>query len=619
MSQTRKLAAILIADVVGYSRLAGADEERTLTRLRGLRSDLMEPAIAAHHGRIVKHTGDGSIIEFRSAVDAVRCAIEVQTGMVERNMGLPPERRIEFRVGIHVGDVVEESNGDLMGDSVNIAARLEAAAEPGGVCLSDDAYRQVKGRLDLKVSDLGPTRLKNISEPIRIYALDTGKRGEAESAKPVAPAKRNSLLAPLVAGVASLCVIAVVSVWLFQNLHQSELADPGHLSMVVLPFVNLSGDSNQDYFADGITDNLTTDLSRIHDSFVIARNTAFTYKGKTVGAKEIGEQLGVRYVLEGSVQRDHNRVRVNAQLVDAKTGAQLWADRFEEDMADLFKLQDQVVSRLTNALGYELIRAEAQREARIGNLDAFDLAMRGRALALRFLEQRTKESNDAARAMFEEALRIDPDNASALAGDAYTFMMDKAYGWTNPDTDYETKVLGQADRSITLARDDPLPYLAKSLFLTDFHSPDEGLRAAEAGLAMNPNSASLLASRGLAEISLGNFERGKSSVQQAMRLSPRDPGMGAWQNFLCLAELGLGHFDAAVGECNDATESGYRSFLVYTDLAAANALNDNIEKAKSDLATARRLNPKLSVKSMPKRYGNIPAIVEGLRKAGLTE
>jgi adenylate cyclase len=324
MSETRKIAAILVADVVGYSRLAGADEDRTLARLRGLRSDLIDPAIAVHHGRIVKRTGDGSLIEFRSVVDAVRCAIEVQNGMVERNAGLPPERRIEFRVGIHLGDVVEEADGDLMGDGVNIAARLEGIAEPGAICLSEDAYRQVKGRLDLSVTDLGPTQLKNIAEPIRVYSLEVGKPAQAKPTKPAeptqrgapSPAKKRSALA-LSALAIALLLAAGMAAWNVLGSHRSASfgskppGEAAHLSIVVLPFTNLCGDPSQDYFADGITENLTTDLSRLSRSFVIARNTAFTFKGKNVDAREIGKELGVRYVLEGSVERDQNRVRVN--------------------------------------------------------------------------------------------------------------------------------------------------------------------------------------------------------------------------------------------------------------------------------------------------------------------
>src|ERR1700733_1455689 len=285
MTEIRKLAAILVADVVGYSRLAGADEDRTLSRLRGLRSDLIDPAIAAHRGRVVKRTGDGIIIEFRSVVDAVRCAIEVQTGVAERNAGVQPERRIEFRVGIHLGDVVEEADGDLMGDGVNIAARLEGIAAPGAICLSEDAYRQVKGRLDLAVSDLGPTQLRNIAEPIRVYSLEVAAPAQAKPAPALA----------------------------------AEKSGPPRLSIVVLPFANIGGGAEQEHFVDGVTESLTTDLSRMRGAVVIARNTAFTYKGKPIDAKTIGRELNVRYVLEGTVQRSGNRMRVNVQLIDAET------------------------------------------------------------------------------------------------------------------------------------------------------------------------------------------------------------------------------------------------------------------------------------------------------------
>src|SRR5271165_4607656 len=356
MTETRKLAAILAADVVGYSRLASTDEDRTLARLRALRGDLIDPAIDANHGRVVKQAGDGFLVEFRSMVDAVRCAIEVQNGMVERNSGLPPERRIAFRVGIHLGDVVEESDGDLMGDGVNIAARLEGVCEPGAICLSEDAYRQVKGRLDLAVTDLGPTQLKNIAEPIRVYSLQVGVPAQAKPATPVelAAPKKRSAQAPLALGFAALLILIAGSAWYLLGAARSPPTEAAHLSIVVLPFTNLSGDPAQDYFADGITENLTTDLSRIRDSFVIARNTAFTFKGKNADAKAIGKELGVRYVLEGSVQRDQNRVRVNAQLIDAESGAHLWADRFDRPLADLFSMQDEIVASLASQLDVEL-------------------------------------------------------------------------------------------------------------------------------------------------------------------------------------------------------------------------------------------------------------------------
>ena len=460
MSETRKIAAILVSDVVGYSRLAGADEDRTLARLRALRSDLIDPTISVHHGRIVKRTGDGSVIEFRSVVDAVRCALEVQHAMVERNAGVAPDKRIEFRIGIHLGDVVEESDGDLMGDGVNIAARLEGIAAPGAICLSEDAYRQVSGRLDMAVTDLGQTQLKNIERSIRVYSLQVGVPAQAKpatEAKPAEPKKRSSLT-PLAIGIAALLVLIGGGAWWFLIANRPVAAaskapaEAAHLSIVVLPFTNLSNDPAQEYFADGITENLTTDLSRIRNSFVIARNTAFSFKGKNVDAREIGRELGVRYVLEGSVQRDQNRVRVNAQLIDAGSGAHLWADRFEEDVADLFKLQDRVVARLANSLGYELVMTEAEKGARSKSPDAVDLAMRGWALAWQEQQEpQAKENNNAAQALFEQALKIDPNESDALAGGAYTYFLEYTRGWTPAGTDYEAKILGQANRAIALA------------------------------------------------------------------------------------------------------------------------------------------------------------------------
>src|SRR5476651_1863369 len=338
MGETRKIAAILCADVVGYSRLAGADEDRILARLRALRSDLIDPTIAVHHGRVVKRTGDGSIVEFRSVVDAVRCAIEVQNAMVERNAGVPEDRRIVFRIGIHIGDVVEESDGDLMGDGVNIAARLESVAKPGAICLSEDAYRQVSGRLDMEVIDLGPSQLKNIERSIRVYSLQVG-----------VPAQAKPALAP--------------------SLGKSR---PPRLSMVVLPFANIGGGAEQEHFVDGVTENLTTDLSRIREVVVIGRNTAFTYKGRAVDLKQIGRELNVRYILEGSVQRGGNRMRVNVQLIDAETGKHLWAERFDKPLADLFDMQDEIAARLANQLRAELVAVEAKRAELTANPDSMD-------------------------------------------------------------------------------------------------------------------------------------------------------------------------------------------------------------------------------------------------------
>jgi TolB-like protein/Tfp pilus assembly protein PilF len=460
---------------------------------------------------------------------------------------------------------------------------------------------------------------------MRVYALTVGKPAQAKPADfampppaPLAPPKKRGLLVPVVACIAVAIVIAAFVAWYFLARPGANIAAnaPAHLSIVVLPFANLSNDPKQDYFADGITENLTTDLSRIRNSFVIARNTAFTYKGKNIDAKEIGKELGVRYVLEGSVQRDGNRVRVNAQLIDAESGAHLWADRFEEDLADLFKLQDDVVARLANTLGYELVKAEAEKSAHSTNPDAIDLTMRGQALLQR---QPTKDNNNAARAWFDQALKIDPKNADALAGDANTYLVEYALGWTNSETDYDAKVLGQADRAIALTPDNTQAYYVKSRYLFLSHRPNEARDSADAGLAINQNFAPFYSARDGAEISVGRFEQAKADVLQAMRLSPRDPEIGYWHMQLGAAELGLQHFDVDIEEQRKAINAGDRTFIPYVQLAAAYALIGKSDDAKAALTEARRLNPNLTVKWMIAHAPNYPILFEGLRKAGLPE
>ncbi len=387
MAETRKLAAILAADVVGFSRLTGADEDRTLARLRALRSDLIDPTISVHNGRVVKRTGDGALVEFRSVVDAVRCAIEVQNAMVERNSGLPVDRRIEFRIGIHLGDVVEEADGDLMGDGINIAARLEGIAEPGAICLSEDAYRQVKARLDLQVSDLGATQLKNILDPVRVYSLQVGLPAQA---KPSAPVEVKS-----------------------EDKPSARLALPDKPSIAVLPFQNMSDDPSQDYFVDGMVEDIVTGLSRIKWLFVIARNSSFTYKGKAVDVRQVGRELGVRYVLEGGVRKAGARLRITAQLIEAETGAHLWADRFDGALEDVFDLQDKITAAIVGIIEPNLRRAEIERaqRKRPESLDAYDLYLR----ALPHLTSVMPEDAAIGMGLLDEALKLDPNYAAAHA------------------------------------------------------------------------------------------------------------------------------------------------------------------------------------------------------------
>ena len=620
MAEVRKIAAILAADVVGFSRMASVNEDRTLARLRVLRADVIDPIIASQNGRVFKRTGDGALVEFRSVVEAVRCAISVQNAMAERNVGTPEDQRIVFRIGIHLGDVVEEADGDLMGDGVNIAARLEGIAPPGAICLSEDAYRQVKGRLDLAVTDLGATQLKNIAEPVRAYSLQVGVAAVAKPAihaKATEP-KRRLTPAVLLAGIVALVVIAG-GTWYFIAGRRVAPTVAAHLSIVVLPFANLSNDPGQDYFADGITENLTTDLSRIRNSFVIARNTAFALKGKAVDVRDIGKQLGVRYVLEGSVQREGTHVRVNAQLIDAQTGAHLWADRFENDITDLFKLQDDVVVRLANSLGNEFVKAEARGGARKANLDTIDLTMRGYTANMSYTRQPTKENLYRSRALFEQALAIDPHDADALGGDALTYMQELTSGWTNSATDYEAKILGQADLALAAAPDQVSAYWAKGVYLGITHRAQEGFDALDAGIAINPNSASLRAARAIVGAYLFRYEQMLSDTREALRLSPLDPFVGIWHWLSGFAELGLGHYERSIEENHRAVATGFGDFPPYRDLAAAYAMLGKLDEARAAVTEGRRINPSLTMKMVIATAPNVPALLEGLRKAGLPE
>jgi adenylate cyclase len=628
MSETRKIAAILVADVVGYSRLAGADEDRTLSRLRGLRSDLIDPAIAAHHGRVVKRTGDGIIIEFRSVVDAVRCAIEVQTGMVERNAGLPPERRIEFRVGIHLGDIVEESDGDLMGDGVNVAARLEGIAAPGGICLSEDAYRQVKGRLDLAVSDLGPTQLKNIADPVRVYSLEVGKPAQVRATKPAAP-ERRSMFMLLAAGIVALVVITA-GIWLaVRPASRPEMsATTPRLSIVVLPFANLSGDPGQDYLADVLTEGLTTGLSRISGTFVIARSTAFTYKGKPADVKQIGRDLGVRYVLEGSEQHSGNQVRVNAQLIDAETGAHLWADQFDADRADLLRMQDEIVTRIARAMQIQLVAVDAARVTRTrpGNLDAEDLALRCEAGI--YNSPAGSAEWTAAFDLCDRALHIDNGNVFALTG----MTMRHILPVIDAQSSDRQADIRRADELVTRALAiDPNFYaahFAKAYVLMAQGRTQEAVAEGERSLALNPSFIDAYLALCVANNFLGRPDRALELADKAMRLSPRDPflhnmyHMKGWAFFMKQQD------DQAIDWLRRAEGDNVFTHLI---LAAALALTgqqaDAREALKRYLAVngvttttiAQLRKQQLSLADNPTWVAYNERLFEGLRKAGMPE
>jgi TolB-like protein/class 3 adenylate cyclase/Tfp pilus assembly protein PilF len=508
--ETRKLVAIFAADVVGYSRLAGSDEDRTLARLRALRSDLIDPTIAVHNGRVVKRTGDGNLVEFRSVVDAVRCAIEVQNGMVERNAGLPPERRIEFRVGIHVGDVVEESDGDLMGDGVNIAARLEGIAKPCAICLSEDAYRQVKSRLDLAVSDLGPTKLKNIAEPVRVYSLEISAPAPVMHAPQAEPVR----LAP-----------------------SAPLALPEKPSIAVLPFPNMSGDPEQEYFADGMVEEIITGLSRIKWLFVIARNSSFVYKGKPVDVRQVGRELGVRYVLEGSVRKAGGRVRITAQLVEAETGVHLWADQYDGKLEHVFDLQDQITEKVVGVVEPSLRQSEIERSRRKRpeNLNAYDLYLR----ALPHMVSLMPADARIAAGFLEDALKLDPNYAAAHAFIAWCHeICFHRGGFGEAD---KIDGLRHARTAIASGTDDATA-LAVAAFVISNLSKDHkaALSAIERALSLNPSSAMALYWGALIHAYDDNSAAATAHANRALRLSPFDPVA-----FLAHVALGVVAFQEA--------------------------------------------------------------------------
>jgi TolB-like protein/class 3 adenylate cyclase len=592
MSETRKLAAILVSDVVGYSRLAGRDEELTLARLRALRSDLIDPIIAVHHGRIVKRTGDGAIVEFRSVVDAVRCAIEVQSGMVERNAGLPADRQIQFRVGIHLGDVVEEADGDLMGDGVNIAARLESICEPGAICLSEDAYRQVRSRLDLVVADLGNKELKNIPEPVHVFSLEVGKPAHAKLAAP-------------------------------QSMQR--VAEPPRLSIVVLPFANIGGDPEQEYFVDGVTESLTTDLSRMAGSFVIGRNTAFTYKGKPIDLKKVGHELNVRYVLEGSVQRAANRLRVNVQLIEAESGAHLWAERFDKPLADLFDMQDEIVTRLARALSVELVAAEAMRTQTKPKLDSMDLFFRAQAIMNLGEDAQTFAQ---ARELYRRAIAADENNVDAIVGWAYALASAAAPNYMSENRTGDLNAAEKAAvQAIRLAPNHAMAHLVLGMTYYWTNRVEQSRPEIERAIVLDRNLTQALAAMAVAEMYSGHPERVESYIAEAFRLSPHDVLGFIWCHIMGQAKLMLGLDVEAIGWLRRGLEINRRNVMIPFMLGAALALVGSTEEAQIAVREGLVLNPRISVRVLretaPSRHpvylSQRERIYEGMRRAGVPE
>jgi TolB-like protein/Tfp pilus assembly protein PilF len=575
----------------------GADEEGTHERLKAHLRELVDPKIGEHRGRVVKNTGDGFLAEFPSVVAAVRCAVEVQRGMIEREPDVPEDRRIRFRIGINLGDVIAEDE-DIFGDGVNVAARLEALAEPGGTCVSRVVRDQVRDKLDYAFEDLGEQSVKNIARPVRVYAL----RPEGIAGVPTASGSPITSTSPPVVAP--------------------------RLSIVVLPFANLSNDPEQQYFADGITEDLTTDLSRISGSLVISRNTAFTYRNKSIDTRQIGRELGVRYVLEGSVRRSGSRVRVSSQLIDAETDAHLWAERFDCDTGDLFALQNEITGRLARTLNLELIAAEAAKPTE--HPDAFDYILRGRAA---LLKPAARDSYAEAIRLFEHALSLDPDSVESQISLAGSLASRVLIGFSNS----RAADLARADELIGRALAGSPRYAfahhVKGQVLRAQNRWKEAIPEYAMALASNPNVVAALNGLGWSKLFAGSIDEVIPLVEQAIRLSPRDPNIDPYYNLIGTVHLLQSRTDEAIVWLEKARSAAPSKPLNHLPLAAAYALSDDLDRAAAELAQARRLHSEGSSPSlaMMKAGGwwrslspQTSALWEttyfaGLRKAGMPE
>ena len=551
MTATRRLAAILAADVAGYSRLIGADEGGTLERLRALRRELLDPKITECKGRLVKTTGDGLLVEFASVVDALRCAVDVQREMARRNTGVPPDNRIEFRIGINVGDIVVE-DGDIFGDGVNVAARLEALAEPGGICVSARVQEDATGRLDLDFEDIGQQQLKNIARPVRAYRVATSARGAI-------------------------------------TRHDADPPLPDKPSIAVLPFQNISGDPEQEYFADGMVEEIITALSRIRWLFVIARNSSFTYKGRAIDVKQVGRELGVRYVLEGSVRRAGGRVRITAQLIDAASGAHLWADRFDGSLEDVFELQDRVAVNVAGVIEPTLQAAEIRRAANRPTSDptAYDLYLR----AVPLWASHEKEPIIQALGLLGRAIERDLHYGSALGLAALCHQLLATSDWTNDTEAHRLEGIDLARRALGCAPDDPDVLANAAVVLGSLGEDiDVAIGSIERSLALNPSfargwvwSARLRNFAGQPDLAIEHFKT-------SLRLSPRDR-MGTFSLPLGTAYFLKHQFAEAAATLLASLEQAPSLPVGYQLLASSYAHMGRLDEARQVVKRLRAITP----------------------------
>jgi TolB-like protein/class 3 adenylate cyclase/Flp pilus assembly protein TadD len=589
----RRLAAILAADVAGSCRLIGIDEEGTLAQLKALRKTLFDPKITDHRGRIVKNTGDGALVEFSSVVDAIRCADEIQRSVAEQNIDVPQDKRIEFRIGIHVGDIIIDEN-DIFGDGVNIAVRLEGVAEPGGVSISDDVHRQIRGKVDITFEDLGSQSLKNIPEPMRVWRARIG------------PSPSPAILTKPPTHTAL------------------PLALPDIPSIAVLPFENMSGDPAQEYFADGMVEDIITGLSRSKSLFVIARTSSFTYKGKAVDIKRVGRELGVRYVLEGSVRKAGNRVRITGQLVDAATGNHIWADRYDSTLEDIFDLQDRVTMSIIGAIAPHLERAEIVRAQRkpTESLQAYDYYLRALANNYRF----TREANIEAFKLTQTANNLDPDFAAPFALGADCLVQRWAFGWSSGDAGDVTEARRLARRALELDKDDPTVLAfagqALGLFVGEL---EEGAALLARAVSLDSNLAHARIWNGCVQLLLGDEDAAIKQFQIGLRMSPLDPRIFVAQTGMAAAHFLAGRYEDGCAWAKIAVQQNPNFVGAHRNLMACHAMAGRIEEARQAWAVARQIDPTQRISTgvmnrwLLRRPQDIQRYIEAFRMVGMPE
>jgi adenylate cyclase len=626
----RRLAAILAADVVGYSRLIREDEAGTLAALKAHREQLIAPKVAERKGRIVKLMGDGLLVEFPSAVEAVQCAVEIQHMIGDRNADVPEENRIAYRIGINIGDIVVEDD-DIYGDGVNVAARLEGLAEPSGICVARNVFDQVKDKLDLTIEHLGEREVKNIAEPVTVYRVVL----DAKAAKLVTPVVHKATKPVnrrwvVAATAAAVLVAAVGGVFWWQpwapdvepaSIERMAFPLPEKPSIAVLPFTNMSDDPEQEYLSDGITEDIITALSRFPDLFVIARTSTFTYKSKPVKVQQVSEELGVRYVLEGSVQRSGDRVRITAQLIDATSGRHLWGERLERELKDIFAMQDEVVqtivARLASVEGAERVRSMRKPTER---LDAYELVLRAKKARLSF----TKEGNAEALRLLQSAIELDPEYARAYAGLAGVHQFDATFGWSESPAESINRAFEFAKRAVALDDSDYLGhwYLGRALIAKKEF--DQGLAEYEKAMALNPNAANLLAHMGVALYWVGRPEEAVEWVKKATRLNPYYPDWYA--GVLGFAYYMASQYEEAIAPLMEAVNRNPKALWMRAHLAASYAQLGRDEEARNAATAVLEISPEFSIEHWSGSYGiafkkpsDLEHYLDGLRKAGLPE